>query len=100
MSRIVGSEILKTYSDKIPIIIKCKSHTYNLIVPKNHTIMDIIVIIRSKTKISYSDNIKIMANTYPILDNESIDIIYKKYRNKDNCLYLEAIVDNTFKKIT
>ena len=110
----LGSKLITLHPDKIPVIIYHDNITFfkngfkessntgvrNLVVQKNITVNQLLVILRCNIKILHTETLRLYVNNYMLKDNDIIEYIYDKYRNlKDGCLYITIVKENMFKAI-
>ena len=101
-----SSSLLTKYSDKIPVILeKSSKDKYlpkidknKLLIAHNMTTANIIQLLKNNLKINESTAIYIMISDKNIMLSgaQSIESIYKDYKNEDGFLYLEYCTENVF----
>ena len=82
-----------------------KKFNQNLL-PSDLSIMNVLIIVRNRIKINSEETIFLFANTYTknnkikesflCNSSETISIIYNKYKDDDNMLYLTYCKENVF----
>ena len=98
--------LLIKYSDKIPVILeKSSTDKYlpkidknKLLISQQMNIANIIQLLKNNLKINESTSIYIMVADKNIMlsGSQSIETIYKDYKNDDGFLYLEYCTENVF----
>jgi len=98
--RIKISENIKLkYNDRVPIIIdsinfKLDKHKY--IVPKDMIIGNFIQMIKTKISLLPEQSIFLLCNNRLLNGSDIINIIYDKYKEEDNFLYIIISLENVF----
>jgi len=98
--RIKISENIKLkYNDRVPIIIdsinfKLDKHKY--IVPKDMIIGNFIQMIKTKISLLPEQSIFLLCNNRLLNGSDIINIIYEKYKEEDNFLYIIISLENVF----
>lgn len=99
-----SSKIRSKYTNYVPIIIQedhnkhqkvCLSKT-KYIVPSDFTLSQFIYILRKNIKISPEESIFCFIDKTIPNCSETIDIIDKKFKDKDGFLYMTIVKENTF----
>lgn len=103
------NELKIKYPDRIPLLItdgNKKLKPIKLLVPSDLSIMNVLIIVRNRIKINSEETIFLFANTYTknnkikesflCNSSETISIIYNKYKDDDNMLYLTYCKENVF----
>ena len=101
-----SSSLLVKYSDKIPVILEKSSKDKilpnidknKLLVAYDMTTANIIQLLKKNLKINENTAIYIMVTDKNIMisGSQSIESIYKDYKNEDGFLYLEYCTENVF----
>ncbi len=101
-----SNSLLTKYSDKIPVILEKSSHDKylpkleknKLLVANDMTTSNIIQLLKKNLTIDSSTAIYIMISDKNIVlsGSQSIESIYKDYKNEDGFLYLEYCTENVF----
>lgn len=98
--RIKISENIKLkYNDRIPIIIdsinfNLEKHKY--IVPKDMIIGNFIQMIKTKISLLPEQSIFLLCNNRLLNGSDLINVIYEKYKDEDNFLYIVISLENVF----
>lgn len=98
--RIKISENIKLkYNDRIPVIIdsvnfKLDKHKY--IVPKDMIMGNFIQMIKTKISLLPEQSIFLLCKNRLLNGSEFINIIYEKYKDDDNFLYIIISLENVF----
>ncbi|NDB84184.1 MAG: hypothetical protein EB127_15930 [Alphaproteobacteria bacterium] len=99
-----SSKMISKYPDRIPIIIeKHKSCEYmnqlkssKYLVPKEMTMGQFIVMIRSKIKLEPSTGMFVFVNNLLVPNSCCIDSLYNEHKDDDGFLYMKYSTENTF----
>lgn len=96
----IAADILKKYSDKIPVILECKGDIslkkYKFIINKSADWSYFLMIIRKFVELKQEEAIfTFVGNTIPA-GSETIGNIYNKNKDVDGFLYCMITKENTF----
>jgi hypothetical protein len=101
-----SNSLLNKFSDKIPVILeKSSKDKYlpkidknKLLVANQMTIASVIQLLKNNLNINQSTSIYIMVSDKNVMlsGSQSIESIYKDYKNEDGFLYLEYCTENVF----
>jgi hypothetical protein len=96
----LGDKCIQLYPNKIPIIVHydyIPNKITKFLVDNTTTISYILVQIRRKIKISYTDSIYVLVNNMRPNDPQMVITLYQKYKNiKDGCLHVTIYKENIF----
>lgn len=107
---LIGDLARNKYPNSVPIIVyynktliqpptKFHTKTENLLINKDASINNLIINIRQKIKINYTDTIVISINNDNIDSDTNIFELYEKYKSgTDGCLHIDVTVETTISK--
>jgi len=98
-----SSKIIEKYPDRIPIIVekdkksKIKDIDKNkFLVPNDMTLGQFMYVIRKRIKLDSTEALFFFVNNILCNNTQTLDEIYKTYKDKDGFLYILYTSENTF----
>lgn len=95
----ISDNIKLKYNDRIPIIIDSTYFKFGknkYIVPKDMRIGNFIHMIKNKINLLPEQSIFLLCNNILLNGSDIINIIYEKYKEEDNFLYIIISLENVF----
>ena len=97
----VYKQIKKIYPDRIPIVFKSHGHLKmnktKYLVPNSITVGELLMVVRKQVHLNkYQAIFLFVDNGTCLLGTDSIETVYKKYRDSSGLLYIKYDVENTF----
>ena len=93
-----SSKVLSVHPDRIPIILCYTDKTHKkFLVPQNLECNQLLYVFRKYSKLSPEQAVFIFTENNKLLDfTHDVSYVYRKYKNKDNFLYLYMAFENAF----
>lgn len=98
----IADKILKEYPDRLPIVLLKGDSTINIespkyLVPKGITMAKLLIDVKKRANIDPRDALFILTeNNTMIPSGELLSVVYEKYKNEDNFLYLIYNTESVF----
>lgn len=95
-----SDKILLKYQQRVPIIVECKKgieiDKNKFVIPKNLTIGQALYVIKKRINIQPQQAIFLICNNSLLMNTDTIENVYNKYKDEDGFLYIFITLENTF----
>jgi GABA(A) receptor-associated protein len=96
-----AKKVLDKYPQKLPLIIENGNSKYNIdknkfLVPRDMKFAELMNIIRKKINMQPHEALFLLVDNVIPSNNEMIETLYYKYKNKDLFLYITYSTENVF----